>query len=160
MAKYQVIRPWNGVKKGAVLTLDRVHPALAANVMEITDGGRAGHVTVDVAAIATEQANRIIAEAKETIDKMVSAARTEADRIVADGHAEAERIRAEAAGGGAGGTLTPATPGAGDLSDKDRKALIVARLKELKVDFDARKSADDLAALLSPADLAALFPAN
>lgn len=112
MAKYQVVRPWHGVKKGAVLTLDRVHPALAANVMEITDDGRVGHVTVDVSAIATEQAERIIAEAKETIDTMVSAARTEADEIVLAAHAEAGRIRAGATAGEAGGTLTPATPDA------------------------------------------------
>ena len=159
MPKYQVIRPWNGVEKGAMLTLERVHPALAANVMEIADGGAVGNVTVDVKAIATEQAERIIAEAKATIDKMASAARAEAEQIVAQAHTEAEQIRAAAESAGAQGTLTPATPGAAELSDKDRKALIVARLKELKVEFDARKGVDDLAALLPPGELAALFPA-
>ncbi|MGO3569665.1 MAG: hypothetical protein ACTIOQ_17695 [Serratia grimesii] len=32
MAKYEVIRPWNGVKLGEVLELDNLHPALKSNV--------------------------------------------------------------------------------------------------------------------------------
>lgn len=32
MAKYEVIRPWHGVSKGAVVDLKHLHPALKANV--------------------------------------------------------------------------------------------------------------------------------
>lgn len=32
MPKYEVIRPWFGKKKGDIVTLAKVHPALAANV--------------------------------------------------------------------------------------------------------------------------------
>ncbi|MGP1216176.1 hypothetical protein [Serratia sp. CY34543] len=32
MAKYEVIRPWNGVEIGDVLELEKLHPALKSNV--------------------------------------------------------------------------------------------------------------------------------
>lgn len=39
MPKYEVIRPWNGVKAGDVLELSHVHPALKPNVRQL--GGEA-----------------------------------------------------------------------------------------------------------------------
>ncbi|OAE52873.1 glycoprotein [Achromobacter insolitus] len=35
MPKYEVIRPWHGVKAGDVLELSRVHPALKSNVRQL-----------------------------------------------------------------------------------------------------------------------------
>ena len=35
MHKYEVIRPWNGVKAGDVLELNHVHPALKSNVRQL-----------------------------------------------------------------------------------------------------------------------------
>ncbi|MDU2018889.1 MAG: hypothetical protein E6736_01330 [Leclercia adecarboxylata] len=32
MAKYEVIRPWNGVKRGDVVEIKELHPALKSNV--------------------------------------------------------------------------------------------------------------------------------
>lgn len=32
MPKYEVVKPWHGVKAGDVVVLDTVHPALKANV--------------------------------------------------------------------------------------------------------------------------------
>ena len=60
-----------------------------------------------------------------------------------------------------GAKLTPATPAAvcRKLEGKD-KGVIIERLKELKIDYDGRKSADELAALLPEGELAALFPAQ
>ncbi|CNL30976.1 Uncharacterised protein [Yersinia frederiksenii] len=43
MAKYEVIRPWNGVKHGDVVDLDTLHPALEANVRPL-----AGEVSGDL----------------------------------------------------------------------------------------------------------------
>lgn len=42
MAKYEVIRPWHGVKKGAVVDLKHLHPALKANVRPL--GGEAAEL--------------------------------------------------------------------------------------------------------------------
>lgn len=83
--KYEVIRPWHGVKKGAVVDLKRLHPALKANVRPL--------------------------------------------------HGEAAE-------------LVPATPG-----DKlPKKGEIAKRLKELEIEFDGRKSAEELVALLPDGD--------
>lgn len=35
--KYEVIRPWHGVKKGQVVRLSRVHPSLKHNVRPISE---------------------------------------------------------------------------------------------------------------------------
>lgn len=159
MAKYQVVIPWSGVRAGQVVELGEVHPSLAANVRKVGAEPVADALSVDVTVTATAEAERILEQAKRAAEGMatdanaeaeriVGAAREEADRILEDARQEADRIRAAAAGGSQSGDLTPATPGATDMSEKDRKALIVARLKELKVEHDGRKGADELAALL------------
>lgn len=161
MPKFEVIRPWAGVKKGQIVTLDEVHPALAANVRMVGHAS-AGEITADVSAKVSEEAERALAEAKRQVERLITdaraeagdivdAARTEADDILSDARAEADKIRAAA---GNGGTLTPATTGGAEVSDKDRKALITARLKELNISFDGRKSADELGALLPGDELA------
>lgn len=58
-------------------------------------------------------------------------------------------------------TLEPATPAAGTgNAGNDRKSVIVARLKELNIEFDGRKGAEDLAALLPNGEMEKLFPAE
>jgi len=57
--------------------------------------------------------------------------------------------------------LEPATPAG--TSNKERqldKGVIAKRLKELEIEFDGRKGADDLAALLPEGELEKLFPAE
>nr|WP_315528290.1 hypothetical protein [uncultured Achromobacter sp.] len=162
MAKYQVVIPWSGVRAGQIVDLNEVHPSIEANVRKVGSESSAGTLSVDVRAIASEEAERIMAQAKLAVEgissdaraeaeRIVSAAQEEADRILQEAREEAGRIRA-AATGAQSGNLTPATPGAADLNEKDRKALIVARLKELKVEHDGRKGADELATLLPDGD--------
>lgn len=159
MAKYQVVIPWSGVLAGQVVDLGEVHPSLAANVRKVGAEPFADALSTDVTVTATAEAERIVEQAERSAEGMaadahaeaeriVGAAREEADRILEDARQEAGLIRAAATGGSQSGDLTPATPGATDLNEKDRKALIVARLKELKVEHDGRKGADELAALL------------
>lgn len=164
MHKVEVIRPWNGVQRGQVLELKEIPAALRANVREMVDQAAAGPVVVDVQAHIDEAVRQALDGTWSDITRMLDNARREADEIVFAAHEEAGRIRAEAQAAAApAGQLTPATPGAASgagLPDKERKALITARLKELKVEHDGRKSADELAALLPPDELAALFPAE
>ncbi|GAB1837142.1 hypothetical protein MyNCGM121_39220 [Achromobacter xylosoxidans] len=162
MAKYQVVIPWSGVRAGQVVELSEVHPSLAANVRTVGAEPVASSSSIDATATAAAEAERILEQAKRAVEGMaadahveaeriVGAAREEADRILQEAREEADRIRAAATGGQLG-KLTPATPGAPDANEKDRKALIVARLKELKVEHDGRKGADELAALLPDGD--------
>lgn len=87
--KYEVIRPWHGVKAGDVVTLKTLHPALNANVRP---------------------------------------------------------LRGQAA------ELVPATPNTRTGDKKPAKADITKRLKELDIEFDGRKSAEELAELLPDGD--------
>ncbi|RSE88597.1 hypothetical protein [Achromobacter denitrificans] len=165
MHKVEVIRPWNGVQRGQVLVLKEIPAALRANVREIVDqAAAAGPVEIDIQPHIDEAVRQALDGTRGDITRMLDNARREADEIVFAAHEEAGRIRAEAQAAAAlAGQLTPATPGAASgagLPDKERKALITARLKELKVEHDGRKSADELAALLPPDELAALFPAE
>ncbi|WP_026384705.1 hypothetical protein [Achromobacter xylosoxidans] len=163
MAKYQVVIPWSGVRAGQIVDLGEVHPSLAANVRKVGAETVAGALSVDVSVTATAEAERILEQAKRSVEGMaadahaeaeriVRAAREEAGRILEEAREEADRIRADASTGSQPGVLTPATPGSTDVNEKDRKALIVARLKELKVEHDGRKGADELAALLPDGD--------
>lgn len=61
MAKYEVIRPWNGVKVGDVLELEKLHPALKSNVRPML--GEAG----DELTPATPEAGNETKSRKETI---------------------------------------------------------------------------------------------
>lgn len=61
MAKYEVIRPWNGVKLGEVLELDNLHPALKSNV-RLMLGEAGGELTP-----ATPRAGNEAKSRKETI---------------------------------------------------------------------------------------------
>lgn len=87
MPKYEVIRPWFGKKKGDIVTLAKVHPALASNVRLLQ--GEVG----------------------------------EAADLVAGDDAPVDI----------------------DLTDKDA---VMAELKRLRIQFDARKSVETLAELL------------
>lgn len=97
MPKYEVVRPWHGVKKGDVVEIKNLHPALKSNVRPLKG---------------------VIAE------------------------------------------LVPATPKAAvpKKDDGERKGVIAKRLKELNVQFDGRKNAEELAALLPEGELKKLFP--
>ncbi|KOR02504.1 hypothetical protein [Pluralibacter gergoviae] len=44
MAKYEVVRPWNGVKVGDVVELKELHPALKSNV-RLMRGEAGGEIT-------------------------------------------------------------------------------------------------------------------
>lgn len=59
--------------------------------------------------------------------------------------------------GKASAEQTPSTPEAG-ADAKARKEAIAARLAELGIEFDKRKSADDLSALLPEGEIGKLFP--
>ena len=59
--------------------------------------------------------------------------------------------------GEAGVALTPATPAA-TSNPGDRKGVVAKRLKELGIEFDGRKGADELASLLPEGELEKLFP--
>lgn len=87
--KYEVIRPWHGVKAGDVVTFKKLHPALRANVRPL--------------------------------------------------HGQAAE-------------LVPATPYTLTGDKKPAKADITKRLKELDIEFDGRKSAEELAELLPDGD--------
>lgn len=89
MAKYEVIRPWHGVKVGQIVELAKLHPALRANVRP---------------------------------------------------------LRGQAA------ELVPATPSAPAGGKKPTKGEIAKRLKELEIEFDGRKNAEELAELLPDGD--------
>lgn len=49
MAKYEVVRPWNGVALGQVVEIDKLHPALKSNVrlMRGEAGGELSPATPD-----------------------------------------------------------------------------------------------------------------
>ena len=89
MPKYEVIRPWFGVRRGDVVEFKELHPSLKSNVRPLN---------------------------------------------------------------GQAAELVPATPAAGTGSKAPVKGDIAKRLKELGIDFDGRKSADELAELLPDGD--------
>ncbi len=130
MAKYQVVRAWHGVTVGQVVEMEKVHPALKSNVREVS-GMSVGRVEVDMAVIAKQEAEKILAEAAHQVDTMreqaqaelaqrveeaKQEAQAEADRIIGEANAEAERIKQEAQQ--KAGELTPATPDAGSKQTK------------------------------------------
>ncbi len=61
MAKYEVIRPWNGVAKGDVISLDSLHPALASNVRLMVGeaGGELKPATPDSSIAAKDRKAKI-----------------------------------------------------------------------------------------------------
>ncbi|WP_313111440.1 hypothetical protein [Pseudescherichia sp.] len=61
--------------------------------------------------------------------------------------------------GEAGGTLNPATPGAGK-DGKSRKEIIADRLKELGIEFKGTLGAEKLSELLPDGELEKLFSAE
>ncbi|AMD42686.1 hypothetical protein JBD44_25 [Pseudomonas phage JBD44] len=130
MPKYEVIKPWNGVSKGQVLELESLAAALLPNVREV-GALRSGSLTLDVSAQVDEAARQALAEARVSVDAMIDEAKAQA------------------------GTLTPAIP-----DGSERRELIKARLKELKIEFDGRQGEEALAALLPEGELAKLFPAK
>ncbi|EPS7440759.1 TPA: hypothetical protein ACKRND_003698, partial [Pseudomonas aeruginosa] len=129
MPKYEVIKPWNGVSKGQVLELESLAAALLPNVREV-GALRSGSLTLDVSAQVDEAARQALAEARVSVDAMIDEAKAQA------------------------GTLTPAIP-----DGSERRELIKARLKELKIEFDGRQGEEALAALLPEGELVKLFPA-
>ncbi|EPC5685457.1 hypothetical protein ACEOSB_14150 [Pseudomonas aeruginosa] len=150
MPKYEVIKPWNGVSKGQVLELDSLASALLPNVREI-GALKNGSLTLDVSAQVDEAAKQALAEAQASVDAMIVDAKAQAEGIIAAANAEAANIREQAKAG----TLTPAIP-----DGSERRELIKARLKELKIEFDGRQGEEALAALLPEGELAKLFPAK
>ncbi|HBO1957477.1 hypothetical protein [Pseudomonas aeruginosa] len=152
MPKYEVIKPWNGVSKGQVLELDSLASALLPNVREV-GALRNGSLTLDVSAQVDEAARQALAEARASVDAMIVDAKAQAEGIIAAANAEAASIREQAKA--QAGTLTPAIP-----DGSERRELIKARLKELKIEFDGRQGEEALAALLPEGELAKLFPAR
>ncbi|MCD2791898.1 hypothetical protein OFL75_11295 [Pseudomonas aeruginosa] len=130
MPKYEVIKPWNGVSKGQVLELDSLASALLPNVREV-GALKSGSLTLDVSTQVDEAARQALAEARVSVDAMIDEAKAQA------------------------GTLTPAIP-----DGSERRELIKARLKELKIEFDGRQGEEALAALLPEGELVKLFPAK
>ncbi|HBP1407806.1 TPA: hypothetical protein L5T47_005525 [Pseudomonas aeruginosa] len=130
MPKYEVIKPWNGVSKGQVLELESLAAALLPNVREV-GALRSGSLTLDVSAQVDEAARQALAEARVSVDAMIDEAKAQA------------------------GTLTPAIP-----DGSERRELIKARLKELKIEFDGLQGEEALAALLPEGELVKLFPAK
>lgn len=100
MAKFQVIRPWFGVTMGQIVDLEKVHPALAANVRP---------VAVD-AQDDSEQAAGIVAKAHAEGDAIIAEAHKQADAIIAEARSAAESFVPATVE--QTGDLTPATPDA------------------------------------------------
>jgi len=120
MPQYQVIIPWQGVKKGQIVKMDKVHPALQANVLEV---GASVNTPDDPAKLleqAQAEANALRSQTEDELAKRVAEAQAqvqaEAKAIIDDAKAEAERIKAEAVK--QAGDLTPATPEATTKSTK------------------------------------------
>ncbi|ENQ7718374.1 hypothetical protein ACEQOO_000307 [Pseudomonas aeruginosa] len=152
MPTYEVIKPWNGVSKGQVLELESLAAALLSNVREV-GALKNGSLTLDVSAQVDEAARQALAEARVSVDAMIDEAKAQAEGIIAAANAEAASIREQAKA--QAGTLTPAIP-----DGSERRELIKARLKELKIEFDGRQGEEALAALLPEGELAKLFPAK
>lgn len=131
MPKYEVIKPWHGVRAGQIVELKEVHESLVANVRAVGDGADDGEDGTDqVLASARKEARQIIAEARAGAAAILDEAKAQAAKLV-----------------------PPVDAG-------ERREVIKARLKELKIEFDGRKGEEDLAALLPEGELAKLFPAE
>ncbi|WP_421531979.1 hypothetical protein [Lelliottia amnigena] len=57
MAKYEVVRPWFGVKAGDVVELETLHPALKSNVREMK-GEAGGELTPATPGAGTGEKSR------------------------------------------------------------------------------------------------------
>lgn len=57
MAKYEVVRPWNGVKVGDVVELKELHPALKSNV-RLMRGEAGGELSPATPAAGTDTKSR------------------------------------------------------------------------------------------------------
>ncbi len=120
MPQYQVINPWYGVKKGQIVELKKVHPAIQANVMEVGAGVKTSDEPAKLLEQAQTEANALRAQTEQELEKRVAEAQAqvqaEAKAIIDEANAEAERIKAEAIK--QAGELTPATPEATTKSTK------------------------------------------
>lgn len=124
MAKYQVIRPWFGVKMGQIVDLEKVHPALAANVRPVAadapdNAGEAADIVAKARIEADNLRQETEAELNVKIHAAIDEARVERDKIIAEAHKQADAIIAEARAAAEAlekveqkGDLTPATPDA------------------------------------------------
>lgn len=149
MPKYEVIKPWHGVRAGQIVELKEVHESLVANVRAVGEGAPEDEGSTDlVLDSARREAQEIIAEARSILDD----AKTGAAKLLDDARSGAVAILDEAKAQAAK-LVQPADAG-------ERREVIKARLKELKLEFDGRKGEEDLAALLPEGELAKLFPAE
>lgn len=57
MAKYEVVRPWNGVNLGQVVEIDNLHPALKSNV-RLMRGEAGGQLNPATPGAGTEAKSR------------------------------------------------------------------------------------------------------
>ncbi|KMK17794.1 hypothetical protein [Pluralibacter gergoviae] len=57
MAKYEVVRPWNGVTLGQVVEIDKLHPALKSNV-RLMRGEAGGELSPATPAAGTDAKSR------------------------------------------------------------------------------------------------------
>ncbi|WP_188074483.1 hypothetical protein [Pusillimonas sp. ANT_WB101] len=135
MAKYQVTRPWHGVKMGQIVDLKQVHPALRANVMLVGEGvsdkDQASSIIAQAQASAETLRKDTEMELSKQIEAAIDGARGEAKAIVEAATAEAQRIVDDANKRaaeivpmveGKGPELTPATPDATTDKVKATKA--------------------------------------
>ncbi|KES20139.1 MULTISPECIES: hypothetical protein [Pseudomonas] len=148
MPKFEVIRPWHGVTAGQIVELKEVHPSLAANVRAVGEGADEDGEAGKVLAAAREEAQEVVSKARSIHEEATAAAQ----KLLDDARAGAAEILDEAKAQAA--KLLP-PPDA-----NERREVIKARLKELKIDFDGRKGEEGLAALLPDGELAKLFPAE
>lgn len=84
MPKYEVVKPWHGVKAGDVVVLDKLHPALKANVRAMK--GEAGELVPATPAGTNGGAS--------DIDKGVIAKRLKELEIKFDGRKSPEELAA------------------------------------------------------------------
>jgi hypothetical protein len=63
MPKYEVMKPWHGVKVGDIIETDSLHPALASHVREVTRG---------VLTPATPAATSTAEEIKAAVEKRLT----------------------------------------------------------------------------------------
>ena len=56
--KYEVIKPWHGVEKGAVVQLEKLHPSLKSHVRKLSDKASAELVPATPSATSDKQARK------------------------------------------------------------------------------------------------------
>ena len=117
--KFEVIKAWAGVSLGDVIDLDpeKIHPAIKSNIrpvvkvtkatgnaaeakaaaVKLLDDAKAAAKLLDdakaAAKVVTDEADKVLADARTEAERIVTEAYAEAEKIVTEAYAEAEKIK-------------------------------------------------------------------